>query len=75
MKKTAKGFIAGVLMTIMVTATIVWANPGGIMREIFYGVNIVVNGTPQNFPDDMTPFISGSRTFLPVRDIADIFDV
>jgi len=75
MKKTVKGFVAGVLMTVMATATLVWANAGGVMREVFYGVNIVVNGVPQDFSDDMTPFITGGRTFLPVRGIAEVFDV
>ena len=75
MSKTIKGFVAGILMTIMVTATLVYANPGGVMREVFYGVNIVVNGGLQNFPDDMTPFISGGRTFLPVRGISEALGV
>ena len=70
-----KGFVAGFLMCAMLSATIVWANPGGVMREVFYGVNIVVNGVPQNFSADMTPFISDGRTFLPVRGIAEVFDV
>jgi hypothetical protein len=59
----------------MVSATVVWANPGGVMREVFYDVNIVVNGTAWNPPADMVPFISQGRTFLPVRGIAELFDV
>ena len=75
-KLQIKGFVAGVLFTAMLSGTLlVVANPGGVMRELFYGVNIVVNGVPQNFPDDMAPFITGGRTFLPVRGIADVFDV
>lgn len=38
-------------------------------------MNVVVNGQLQNFPEDMTPFITGGRTFLPVRGIANVFDV
>lgn len=74
-RRHGKGFVAGFLLCAMLSATIVWANTGGAMREVFYGVNIVVNGAPQNFPDDMTPFITGGRTFLPVRGIAEVFDV
>ena len=71
-----KGFVAGVLVTIILSGTLfVAANTGGVMREVFYDVNIVVNGVPQNFPEDMTPFITGGRTFLPVRGIAEVFDM
>ena len=70
-----KGFAIGVLLTVMLSATLVWANPGGVMREVFYGVNITVNGTPWNPPSDMTPFINDGRTFLPVRGIAELLDV
>jgi hypothetical protein len=75
MRKTIKGYIAGILTMAMVSATVVWANPGGVMREVFYDVNIVVSGTAWNPPADMTPFISQGRTFLPVRGIAELFDV
>jgi len=75
-KLQIKGFVAGVLFSVMLSGTVlVVANPGGVMREVFYGVNIVVDGVPQNFPSDMTPFITGGRTFLPVRGVADVFDV
>ena len=75
MRKTLKGYIAGVLTMILLATTIVWANPGGVMREVFYDVNVVVNGTAWNPPADMMPFISGGRTFLPVRGIAELLDV
>lgn len=39
--------------------------------EITYGVNVVVDGMRQNFADDLRPFTSEGRTFLPVRGIAD----
>ena len=74
-KFQAKSFVSGFLIATMLSATLVWANTGGVWREVFYGVNVVVDGVPQNFPADMMPFITEGRTFLPVRGIADVFDV
>jgi len=71
MKKTVKGFIAGFLLCLLLSATVVWAATGGTMIEVFPGVNVVVNGVPQDFPADMQPFISGGRTFLPLRGVSD----
>jgi len=45
------------------------------VREIFFGVQVSVNGEVQNFDEDMTPFIMDGRTFLPVRGIADTLGV
>jgi len=73
-KLEIKGFIAGVVLTLMLTASLVWANTGTI-REVFYGVNIVINGNQWNPPSDMVPFITEGRTFLPVRGIADVLGV
>lgn len=71
-----KGFVAGVLVTVMLSGTLlVSANTGGVMREVFYGVSIVINGNQWNPPADMTPFIADGRTFLPVRGIAQALDV
>ena len=71
-----KGFVAGVLVTVMLSGTLlVVASQGGVMREIFYGVGIVVNGQRWNPPADMVPFIADGRTFLPVRGIAELLDV
>jgi hypothetical protein len=75
MKERAKGFVVGVLMMALLTPVVLAANPGGVMREVFYDVNIVVNGTAWSPPADMVPFISQGRTFLPVRGIAELFDV
>ncbi|MCL2620014.1 MAG: stalk domain-containing protein [Defluviitaleaceae bacterium] len=70
-----KGFASGFLMCAVLSTTLVLANTGGVWREVFYDVNVVVNGVPQNFPADMTPFITEGRTFLPVRGIAEVLDV
>ena len=73
-KFQVKGFVVGFLFCVALSTALVWANTGGTWREVFYGVNVVVNGVPQNFPSDMTPFIAGGRTFLPVRGIADVLN-
>jgi len=75
-KLEIKGFIVGVLITVMFSGTIlVSANTGGVMREVFYGVNIVINGNQWIPPADMTPFITDGRAFLPVRGISEALGV
>jgi len=75
-KEKIKGMVIGFVLCLTLSASVfVAANTGGVMREVFYGVNITVNGEPWNPPADMTPFISGGRTFIPVRGIAELFDV
>ena len=66
---------AGFILCALLSATVLTAASGGVTREVFYDVNIVVNGTAWNPPADMTPFISEGRTFLPVRGIAELLDV
>ena len=75
MKKAVKFYLAGALTTLLISATVIWANPGGVLREVFYDVNVTINGVPWNPPEDMTPFISGGRTFLPARGIAEMLGV
>jgi len=74
-KLQIKGFAVGFLIAIMASGTVVWANPGGVLREVFYGVNVSVNGQMQNFDADSMPFISDGRTFLPVRAISEALGV
>ncbi|MCL1883396.1 MAG: stalk domain-containing protein [Defluviitaleaceae bacterium] len=54
---------------------VIFANTGGVIRELFFGVNVMVDGVPQHFDYDMRPFIIGGRTYLPVRGIADTLGV
>jgi len=70
-----KGFAIGFLVCALLSGTLVWANTGGVLREVFYDVNVVINGNRWNPPSDMTPFITEGRTFLPVRGIAEILGV
>jgi len=72
-KQRLQGFIAGLLIAILLISTLALAS--GTLREVFYGVNVVVNGELQHFDDDMQPFISDGRTFLPVRGISEALGV
>jgi hypothetical protein len=75
-KLQIKGFMAGVLVTVILSGTVlVSANTGGAIREVFYGVSVVVNGSTQNLTGDMAPFVSDGRTFLPVRGISEALNV
>lgn len=70
-REKAKSFIAGFLMcAVMLTAVAALANPGA-MREVFFGINVVVNGRVVDFDYDSRPFITDGRTFLPVRAISE----
>jgi len=72
-KARLQAFIAGVLVTVLIVGTLALATPQ--IREISYGVNVVINGELQEFDDDMQPFIMDGRTFLPVRGIAEALGV
>jgi len=70
-----RGFAVGFLVCALLSGTLVWANTGGTMRELFYGVNIVVNGRPLQADGIDSPFILEGRTFLPVRLVSEALDV
>jgi len=64
--------LIGFLVAIMAFGTItVFAATVSRTIEVTYGVSVVVDGTRQDFAEDMLPFVSDGRTFLPVRGIAD----
>ena len=69
--RDVKVFTSGVLITVVtLTAIMAFAAPG-VMREVFYGINVVVNGRTVEFEADSQPFITEGRTFLPVRAISE----
>jgi len=68
MKKRLQGFVAGILVTVMLSATVVFAAPA--VREIYFGINVVLNGQEVQFDEDSTPFIMEGRTFLPLGAMA-----
>ncbi|MCL2573318.1 MAG: copper amine oxidase N-terminal domain-containing protein [Defluviitaleaceae bacterium] len=74
-RERAKGFVIGFVVAMVLSSSIMVAASTGVMREIFYGVNIMVNGEMLELDDDMQPFIMGGRTFLPVRIIEQIVDI
>jgi len=68
MKKHLKGFVAGILTVVLLSATIVYAVPA--VREIHFGINVVLNGQEVQFDEDSMPFIMDGRTFLPLGAMA-----
>jgi len=74
-KLQIKGFIAGFLVAAILVAAVFSVANNTSIREVIYGVNVVINGNRWNPPEDMQPFISDGRTFLPVRGIGQALDV
>jgi len=68
---TIRGFVLGILVTILLSGTIVIASP--VARDLFFGVNVTVNGENMDFADDSQPFIIDGRVFLPVGAMANAF--
>ena len=75
MRRTVKAYAAGFLSCLMISATVAWAFSGGVMREVFYGVRVVINGVEHEFDWGMEPFIMDGRAFLPVRGIGYVLGV
>ncbi|MCL2199068.1 MAG: stalk domain-containing protein [Defluviitaleaceae bacterium] len=75
MKQRVQGMIIGSLITLLLLGATTAVIASSRTIQATYGVGVVVNGVRQNFPDDMRPFISEGRTFLPVRGIAEALDV
>jgi len=72
-RERLQGFVVGIVVMALLVSTFVLANSS--MREVFYGVNVSIDGVQWNPPADMLPFISEGRTFLPVRGIAEALGV
>jgi len=69
--KGIKGFVAGVLLMALLSATLVFAS-SGVNRVIHYGIAVVLNGHHVHFDEDSQPFIMDGRTFLPLRAMAEM---
>ena len=67
-----KGIVVGVLVTVLLTGTIVMANP--VTRELVFGISVTVNGEEVSFAEDSLPFVIDGRTFLPVAAMAEVFN-
>ncbi|MCL2574121.1 MAG: copper amine oxidase N-terminal domain-containing protein [Defluviitaleaceae bacterium] len=67
-------FVAGFLAaTILSTGIAVMANPE--MRQLFFGVNVVIGDRALELDGINRPFIMDGRTFLPVSAIADALGI
>ena len=71
-KTKIRCFLAGLFAATLLISTLTLAS--GTLREVFYGVSVVVNGELQHFDDDSQPFISDGRTFLPYLPARGIFE-
>lgn len=71
MKKSIRGFVAGFLVCGLISTTITFG-ANGIMKKIFYGINVIVDGKEMSFANDERPFSMDGRTFLPIRTLSDI---
>ena len=68
LKNHLKGFTAGALAMLILTATVTLAASSagaGLLREIHHGVSVVLNGRPVEFPEDSQPLVMDNRTYLP----------
>jgi len=74
-KERLKGFVAGILVTVMLSAGVVFAASSGVMREIHHGISVVLHGTQAEFDEDSTPFVMDGRTYLPLRAMADLLNL
>jgi len=75
MKQRVQGLVVGFILSMLVMggATMLAATNRTI--EVTYGVNVVIDGVSHEFTQDMRPFLSGGRVFVPLRGIADALDI
>jgi len=71
MKHRIQGIVLGFLLAVLLLGTVTIVSAVSQSINVAYGINVVLNGVRQTFSDDMRPFTSGGRTFLPVRGIAE----
>ena len=70
-----KGFVAGFVFAIVLSAMTLTVFAGTNIRELIFGVNISVGGVVQEFPADQQPFIIDNRVFLSIRGISELLGV
>ena len=72
MKQRLQGVFIGLIIAVMAFGSMtILATNATRNIQVTYGVNVVLDGSPQNFPSGMEPFVSEGRTFLPLRSLAD----
>ena len=74
-RERMKGFVIGFVAAMVLSSSIALVAGTGVMREVFFGVNLVVNGEQLELAEDMQPFIMGGRAFLPARIVEQITDM
>lgn len=65
-----KVFVLCIIATILLSGTIVMANP--VARDLFFGVTVTIDGENARFSEDSQPFIVDGRVFLPMRAMAEL---
>ncbi|MCL2841795.1 MAG: copper amine oxidase N-terminal domain-containing protein [Defluviitaleaceae bacterium] len=71
MKQRLQGMVMGFLVAVLTLGVVTVFATSTRTIEVTHGVNVIIDGIRQNFDDDMQPFMSEGRTFLPLRAIAD----
>jgi len=75
-RERIKGFILGVLVTVIIFTSIIITAANNITetftKQITYGISVNLNGQSVTFDEDMRPFVMDSRTFLSLRAIGEI---
>jgi hypothetical protein len=75
-KERIKGIAIGfILCAILSAGAMVMASTQTVVREITYGVGVVLNGQAVQFDYDSRPFVMGGTTFLPLRTLAELLDL
>ena len=74
-RERMKGFVIGFVVAMVLSSSIALMAGTGVMREVFFGVSVMVNGEPLELEEDMQAFIMGGRTFLPARIVEQIADM
>ena len=71
MKQRVQGAVVGFAVATLIMGGVSAVAAATRTIEATYGVNVVLDGVRQEFADDMQPFTSDGRTFMPLRAIAD----
>jgi len=70
-KERIKGIAIGFALCLFLSASVMVVNAQTATRNVTYGVRVNLNGHLMDFDADSRPFVSGGRTFLPLRALAE----
>ncbi|MCL2355770.1 MAG: NPCBM/NEW2 domain-containing protein [Defluviitaleaceae bacterium] len=70
-KERIKGGAIGFILCLLLSASVMPVIAQTATRPVIYGVRVNLNGQLLDFAPDSRPFVSGGRTFLPLRDLAE----